>query len=119
MPKATGREPMSPPRQTKAARARGFTPTCIEKKAIAVTPRTGTSAQAKPIATNPFLLNGSALLRNCCTGRAAKLSVSYCFVGRLWSFPVKVEQFLQLANRRRNFFGGYTAEAENESGSRL
>jgi hypothetical protein len=46
--------------RTKAQRGRGCTPTCIVKKAIRATPRTGIVAQASLFAGSRWMRNGSA-----------------------------------------------------------
>jgi len=58
-PKVIGRGRTNPPSKTKGATVRGFTPTCIARKAIRVTPLTGTAGLANPSAANRSMRNGS------------------------------------------------------------
>jgi hypothetical protein len=60
-PRAIGRERTNPRKRTKASRGRGYTLTCIAKKAIKPTQRIGTTGQASPCAGDDrWMSNGSA-----------------------------------------------------------
>ena len=59
MPRAIGREPTNLLSRTKAWRVRGFTLTCIARKAIRAMRRTGMVGRGNPFAGNPSMPNGS------------------------------------------------------------
>ena len=65
MPRVIGNERMRLHNRTKARRVRGYTPTCIAKKAIRETQLIGTVGQVSRFAGSRSMRNGSASSKPC------------------------------------------------------
>src|ERR1019366_2889547 len=116
MARAIGREHTSLPSRTKAPKVRGCMPTCIARKAIRTTRRTGTAGRGSPFAESHWMRNGS-VSREICWGRSTS-SFLYSesvvaddtsppqplwrdFIGRKTTVPIS-EIFLPRGGRERD-----------------